>query len=129
MKKEEIMTFIAMAIIIIGEIMSQNYTKKSMEEMRQRLSELKQVTIERKYSNDEFEQKTQEIYELWEEKSKILSYYIEHDELEKVNTQIRTIKSDFEAELEDEAIPEIEKGIYILEHIEEKHQLSFKNVF
>lgn len=129
MKKEEIMTFIAMALIIIGEIISQNYTNKAMNQVTEQLIELKGIAIERNITDDKLNKKNEELNELWNEKSNILSYYIEHDELEKVSTQIRTIKADFEIENDDAVIPEIEKCIYIIEHIKEKYQLNFKNIF
>ena len=54
---------------------------------------------------------------------------MEHDELEKVNTQIVLVRGFLESDTPEDSIPEIEEGIYILEHIKEKEKLSIKNVF
>lgn len=129
MKKEEIVTIVVIALIIILEIISQIYTKQTMEELRSKLSELKNQSLNKVYDNKEFVEKADLIYKDWYDKNNILSFYIEHDELEKINTQLRTIKAEYESNLEEEVIPEIEKGIYLLEHIKEKQQLKLQNIF
>lgn len=129
MKREEIITIILIILIIIFEIVSQNFTTHTMEELSSKLSELKNQSLNKEYTNKEFVEKTNTIYDDWYDKNKILSYYIEHDELEKINTQLKTIKADYESDLEEEVIPEIERGIYLLEHVKEKQQLSLQNIF
>ena len=71
----------------------------------------------------------QDIYEQWVKKNEGLSYYLEHDELEKVHTQIRKAEACFEADEVQNAIPEIEDGIFILEHIQEKQSFKLKTIF
>ncbi len=129
MKKEEIITLIIIAIIIISNAVSQNYTRKCISEMDSRLSEIKNATLRKEKTNDELLNDLKDLYDDWEEKNESLSYYIEHDELEKVNTQIIATKGYYEADLEDDAVPELEKGIYILEHIKEKQSFNLKNIF
>ena len=65
----------------------------------------------------------------WNEFQEKLAYYIEHDELEKVETQIYAIKGFCEIEKYDEILTEAEKCSFILKHIGEKTKLSVKNIF
>ena len=129
MKKEIIITIITILIIIIGEIITNNYTKKCVKLTNDNLNDLKKCILYEKESSDVLKSKSEEIYDEWRNNAKGLAYYIEHDELEKVDVQIQIITADIEAETVEESIPEIEQAIYLLHHIEEKRALKFKNVF
>lgn len=129
MKKEIIITIIIIICIIAIEIMTQNYTDKGLDDVSEKLAELKEQAMSKEVPNEELIKTTEEIDEFWKKKDDVFSFYLEHEELEKISTQIRTIKADFESDLEEEVIPEIEKGIYILEHLKEKQKLTLKNVF
>ena len=129
MKKEIIITIVTILVIIAGDIITQNYTKKCVGETNQRLLELKQDIMKDEKENEELKNKSEEIYNKWREDSKGLAYYIEHDELEKVDVQIQIITADLEAETPEDSIPEIEQAVYLLHHIEEKRALKLKNIF
>lgn len=129
MKKEEIITIIIIIFVIATEIITQKHTNNSLSELDQRLGDLKEKALAKEYSNEELIQTTEEIDKCWEKKDDILSFYLEHEELEKISEQLKVIKADFESNLEEEVVPEIEKGIYLLDHLKEKQKLSFKNIF
>ena len=129
MKKEIIITIVTILVIIAGDIITQNYTKKCVEETNERLLELKQDIMKEEKENEELKNKSEEIYNKWREDSRGLAYYIEHDELEKVDVQIQIITADLEAEIPEDSIPEIEQAVYLLHHIEEKRALKLKNIF
>lgn len=129
MKKEEIITIIIIIFVIIAEIITQKHTGNSLDELDQRLADLKTKALSKEYSNEELIETTKKIDELWEKKDNVLSFYLEHEELEKISAQLKTIKADFESNLEEEVVPEIEKGIYLLDHLKDKQRLSLKNVF
>ena len=65
----------------------------------------------------------------WKKINKKTAFYIEHDELEKVNTSMTKFNSYFELEEYTEAIPELENCQYILNHIKEKESMQFINLF
>ena len=67
--------------------------------------------------------------EKWDEKHDKLAYYIEHDELEKVDTAIVQVKSFVENEEIPSAIAELETGKFVLEHIERKYKFNLQNIF
>lgn len=99
--------------------------------MNQKLDILKDSSINAKIEEDnmDLENKIVEIENEWNEYQEKLAYYIEHDELEKVETQIFTMKGFSEIKKYDEIIPELEKCIFILEHIQDKTKLNVKNIF
>ena len=127
MYKELIVCTVIIVIIVTLDIFLQNYTKNSTMEIEGRLSKIKEC-IENK-DMDTQEKELDMLDDIWEDKHNKLAYYIEHDELEKVETQIYAIKGFYEAEKYDEILPEAEKCTFILKHIEEKNKLSIKNIF
>ena len=58
-----------------------------------------------------------------------MSYFIEHDELEKVENNFTGLKSFIETQENAEAINELDKGVFTLKHIEDKNSLNLRNIF
>ncbi len=129
MRREAIITILIILAIIIGEWLTQSYSKKTLSGVQDSLRELKEGILSSENEVSELIDKTNQIYDKWEEDNQLLSYYLEHDELEKVNTQFVLVKGYLETDDPQNALPDIEEGIYILEHIKEKEKLSIKNVF
>ncbi len=127
MKKEIIITIVTIFIIIAGDLITQNYTKRCVEEASNDLINLKQNVLNN--SGNNLKGTSKDIYNIWKEKSKGLAFYIEHDELEKVDIQMQVVTADLEAETPEESVSEIEQAVYLLHHIEEKRALKLKNVF
>ena len=128
MKKEAIITIIIIILIFAGEWITQNYTNKKLSKLQEDLSSLKEEILAEN-DVDILIKKTEDIYNNWEKENEILSYYLEHNELEKVNTQIILIKGYLESDAPQDSIPDLEEGIYILEHIKEKEAFNLKNIF
>lgn len=128
MKKEELITIIIIIFIIGAEIITQKHTNNSLDELDEKLKNLKEMALSKQYSNEDLKQTTEEIDKSWEKKDDMLSYYLEHEELEKICTQIKKIKAHFETDLEEEVVPEIEEGIYLLDHLKDKQKLNLKNI-
>lgn len=133
MKKEFVICIIIFIIILFGNIITQKYTKESVKHLTEDLSELK-IDIFNKINNEENEQKQiiekiEKIVKNWESKHDKLAYYIEHNELEKVEDNLTGLKSLTETEEYKEAVKELDKGIFILKHIEEKYKFSLENIF
>ena len=137
MKKELIICIFIIVLIIVTNIITQSYTKNSVNKMSERLDVVSQIVCDNiststESSNIDKNKIKQEVDNLennWNELQEKLAYYIEHDELEKVETQIYAIKGFYEIEKYDEIVPEVEKCSFILKHIEEKTKLSIKNIF
>ena len=69
------------------------------------------------------------MYSSWLNQHRKLAIFIEHDELEKVETDFVTCKSYMESKQYDMANAELEKTIFVLEHISDKYSFNFENIF
>ena len=132
MKKETIICILVIIIVAIGNFVTQNYTEKCVSIINDDLIELEnKMKKEDKDQKDmeDIKEKVVETKETWTLMQEILAFYIEHDELEKVETQLFLLKGQADTKLYSNAVAEIEKCIFILEHIEDKNALSIKNIF
>lgn len=129
MRKDFIICAIVIALVVGFNILTQNYTTKSVETINQKLEELKEELEKEEIEQEEVERKMEEIQNTWQEKYEKLAYFIEHDELEKVETELTSLNAHIETEEYQEAIPELEKGVFILHHIDDKFKLDIKNIF
>ena len=131
MKKEAIICIVIVVAIIIGNITTQKYTVNSVEETSKNLEELREKLKEEsiKENNEEIEEKKEEINKKWKERYKRLAYFIEHDELEKVNTNFVEMNSFIESKEYKDAIGELDKGTFVLKHIQDKYAFNLENIF
>ncbi|MFQ9297606.1 MAG: DUF4363 family protein [Clostridia bacterium] len=127
MHKELVICIILVTLIIIGDIITQNYTKNTVNYITNELETLKQGLIEK--SKEQVDDKINKIDEKWNEAHDKLAYYIEHDELEKVETNFTACKSLAKTEEYEQAISELEKTVYVLEHITDKYSFDLVNIF
>ncbi len=132
MWKVTIICIVIVTAIIGGNILTQNYTVESVENLSGKLSELKKdvLEIEEKGGNkDSVNEKMQKIKNEWNKRHDKLAYFIEHDELEKVETNLTGASSFLEIEDYVETISELDKSNFILKHIEEKYAFNLENIF
>ena len=129
MHKEIIIcTFIIVSVVIVNTI-AQNYTKKSVEVMDEKLDDLEAVLEKDEPEEEESKEKMDEVMTTWKERYEILAFFIEHDELEKVETELTDLKAQISVQQYEEAVSNLEKSIFILNHIKEKFRLNMKNIF
>ena len=126
MFKELVISIIIIITIVSLDLVTQNYTKETARQTSEMLSELKEK-IKKEEGN--ITTKIQEIYKNWEERREKLAYFIEHDELEKVETSLTNIKTFIEVKDFDMAINDIDEAKFILEHIKEKNSFNLENIF
>ncbi len=134
MKKEIIICIIVVIAISIGNIITQQYTKESVATISNDLEELKldlnnKIKNEKEKTNDELSNSVDKITKDWESRHDKLAYYIEHNELEKVEDNLTGLDSLVSTEEYAEAIKELDKCIFILRHIEEKYAFNLENIF
>ena len=125
MYKETIIIIIIIILIILGDIITQKYTEKTVSEISIGLYELKDYISQNK---EEKYKKIENIEEKWDKKSETLAYYIEHDELEKVETYLAGYKSYVETHDKDMALSDLDKTEFILEHISNKYKFTIENI-
>ena len=125
MKKELINCLGKKCSIVIGDIWLQNYTSKTLDTISTNLEELKETLDDNKFSREKVIQVNNE----WDKKFNILTCFLEHDELEKVKTQLVVITAGIDVEDTEYVYEEINKAVYILKHIKDKNSLKLDNIF
>lgn len=127
MYKEIIITVLIVTLIFGLDIITSRYTANAIDELSQNLDELK-TDLDTK-SEDNIEEKTNNIFTKWREYYDVLAYYIEHDELEKVETQLTMLRADQNEKQYEECKKEIDTTKFILKHIENKEKFTLQSVF
>ena len=124
MYREAVIIVLIILLIIIGDILTHKFTTKTVAEISR---EIFLLTESVKNNKDDIQQKLNNIEKAWEKYSEKLAYYIEHNELEKVDTE--KAKADIEVQNYAMAIENLERCTFILEHIKDKNSLKIVNVF
>ncbi len=125
MLKKEIITIIIILIIVIGiNFITDKIMSKTVYEIKDIITK-----IGEELNNKEVdENNVKKLNDMWNEKEIMLSYFAEHDELEKITKEIKSLNVNLEGD-EEEAKVEIEQIKFLLNHIQEKNKLKLKNVF
>ena len=127
MVKEAVICVIIVTFIFGLEIFTQNFTKETVSQMTGTLISLKNAISQK--DNEKIKKDLEDLTNNWEERHNKLAYYIEHNELEKVETAIVRMKSYIESEKFEDAITELEDGKFVLEHIQDKNSFNLQNIF
>ena len=122
MLREIITISVILISIFVGDYITDKYTTKATDTMISLLSELH---IEGASSKE----KMNEINENWDDIKDKMAYYIEHDELEKVENDLKAIESAIEMDEEDEGEIYINQCKFVLKHIKEKYEFNLQNIF
>lgn len=129
MLKETIICVIIVIAIFFGDNTTQNYTKESVSNLSNELTLLRENLTQENIEKEKVKEGIESIYKQWEERHDKLAYFIEHDELEKVETEFVAIKGYIETEEYKESVSELDKSVFILKHIEDKYAFNLQNVF
>lgn len=129
MYKEIIICSIVIVIVVILNIFTENYTNESIALISDNLESLKESMLSKEQNKENINIKIDDIVNNWDERYQKLAYYIEHDELEKMKTELVSLKGNIEVEEYEQGIPNLNNCIFILEHIKEKTALQIKNIF
>ena len=129
MRKEWIICIIVILIVIVSNIFTQNYTKESVEFMDKKLETLKESLLKEEVEKENAKEEMEDVMKDWKERYEKLAYFIEHDELEKVEDNLTGIRSFMKTKEWAQAIGELDKGAFILRHIEEKYAFNLENIF
>ena len=127
MYKELSIIIIVIAMIIILDIITNNYNTYAANTLSEDLRILRGEIISK--IEKEINKKMEEIENKWREYKEVLAYYIEHDELEKVETELTTLKGGLEVKEYTHCIGNLDASIFILKHIEEKEKFSIQSIF
>ena len=125
--KEYLIVLMILVVIFLIDFMTNKSLGKSTEWMRNGIE-----SVEKKLKEQNQEEAKNEFYELegrWKDEVSRLALFVEHNELEKISGDIVLIESNFDTGDTDELFQNISDLKFMLEHIEEKNQLKWKNLF
>lgn len=126
--REIIISIIVIILIITLDVITVQYTSKSVSILSNKMEEIKNDILNKK-KEEEIANQIEELKKQWENYYKKLAYYIEHDELEKVETKLSRIDGYVELGEYEDTIAELEETIFILSHIEDKQRFSVQSMF
>ena len=124
--KEIIISAIVIGVIVVGNIFVGNFFDSKLNHIIGLLDEISPILEDEDY--ERAEDKIGEIRGYLDESEAVLSCYIEHDELEKVQSSLVLLESYIKME-SDEAFSEANQMSFVIKHIEEKDDLRIKNIF
>ena len=127
MVKEIIICIVIVVVIVFGNVITQNYTKQSVMDLSEELSNLREKIINQ--DTEKLKQEMEKVDDKWKEKHEKLAYYIEHNELEKIETEITTIKSNIETVQYEHSVESIDKSMFLLIHVEDRYAFNLENIF
>ena len=129
MYKELIISIVVVGLIILGNITTQNNTIKSVNEISGRLENLREMISKDEVDAEKSKDKIQDVEKVWEKRYEKMAYYIEHNELEKVETELTKLKADIDMKEYKMGVENLDNCIFILEHIKDKTALKIVNIF
>lgn len=125
--KQIISIIILLAVIITLDVITITNTRETMELLSNNINDIKNNVETQDTKN--IQSSIDELDKNWKKSIDKLSYYIEHNELDKVEVEIVTFKTDIKNQEYDEAIESMERANFLLEHIKDKNQFNLKNIF
>ncbi len=128
MFKEIFICILILSMIFVGNYITQSYTLKSVNEISSNLVEIKDEMQKENIESKKVNDKIGEMSNNLERRHDKLSYYTEHNEIEKLETELTSLKSYVEVEQYDEAINEIDRALFLLNHIKDKYEFNMKTV-
>lgn len=129
MYRELVISIIIIGLIFSLEYITQKSTSKYLEETISDIKEIKEELNTEGKDEIILKEKVREKYKKWNEYYKILAFYIEHNELEKIQANYVSGKGCIEVKEYETANVEFDETIFLLEHLKEKYLLKLKNIF
>ena len=129
MYKELIISALIVISIFVLDYITQKYTDDAINEAIQDLTTIKQALQEDNVNQEKVIKDAGENYDKWLNYHKTLAFYIEHNELEKVETNYVSGNSFIENAKYEDALSELEKTIFVLQHINDKYSVNLENIF
>lgn len=122
--KEYVIIFLIIVFVISIEIITDSITYKSINDINSNIQE-----VEQSIETDEATTKINDLYLSWKRECDKLSFYMEHDELEKVGVLVNNVKSDIENKNTEDVKQELDEIKFLLDHVKDKQRLQLKSIF
>jgi len=125
MRRIIVVCVIIIALIVVLDLYLQRYIDNTFDMMSSMLNDIS-YNLD---NNEDSMKKIENLDETWKNNYTRMACFLEHDELEKINTQITVIKAGIEVEDSEFVHEEVERAIYIVQHIKQKESLKLDNIF
>ena len=129
MYKEIIVCILVVILIFSMDLLSNNYTKKVFFSINDSLGNLRNEMLKEDKDVNKINDEITKVEQEWNSKLNPLSCYIEHNELEKVARQLTLIKGNIDVEEYNQAVPQLDDCVYVINHIKDKESLLIRNLF
>ena len=118
-------------IIIILDIIFENYSKNAIEKINSNIDKIgKAFEIEgENYDKEELEKLSEKARNEWRKREDILSCFIEHDEVEKINIKLDVLYTQVKNEVWMDAKSTVSEVKRLVKYLEGKYELSIQNIF
>lgn len=124
-----IIIIIVLFIIIGSGTYLQGYIRFTSNEMVEDLKHLKGEIKDSGEINSSIKKQSEDVYNKWEDLEKKWSMIVLHDELDLIETSLVSMKANVKSKVIDMSVEEIDKSIFLLEHIYERERFCLKNIF
>ncbi len=122
--KEYVIIFLVIVFVVSIEIITDSITDKTINDINISIKE-----VEDALETDEAMDKINDLCFSWKRESDKLSFYMEHDELEKVGVLVDNVKSDIKNENTEDVNQELDEIKFLLDHVKDKQKLQLKSIF
>lgn len=129
MYKEIIIIVLIVILILVGNVITQNYTKDTVNIMQENLNEIKEELDKKEAEINNIEEKIDKAMQEWKTKNNKLAYYLEHDELEKIESELTALNANILTEEYEQGRENLDRCYFLLEHIKDKETISLSNIF
>ena len=127
MKKEIIICFVVILLVVSLNTVTQSHTEIFVDEIEKDLQALRDDLI--KQQENGLMNKIDGLIKKWENEHEMLATYIEHNELEKIEIYFWEVKSYIETKEYNMAVEGIDTSIFLMNHIKNRYKLSLRNIF
>ncbi|MBQ3145190.1 MAG: DUF4363 family protein [Clostridia bacterium] len=124
-------TIIIIILIIIfgGALYTQKYLNDTVNVLVGKLEDLKTAIEGNKITEEELEQKSDDIYGEWEKINEKWSVIVLHDEIDLIETSLIRMKSKIKTGDTEGSMEDLDTSIFLVKHIREKEKTRLKNIF
>ena len=96
--------------------------------MQESLGEIRE-DLENNNESGIVEEKVSELNKKWENRSNNLTYYLEHDELEKIESELTALNSNILTRNYEQGRENLDRCYFLLEHVKDKEKVTLSNIF